>query len=90
MKRLRTLSTTPSGWAVAGSNPGSSKEGYNVWSIGKRPAPNSVPYVPQHIDGKLNCGWSNPELKKKKKSALLCPVRCWCRMSHKMDGLDDD
>ena len=25
--------------------------GKNVWNIGKPPAPNSVPYVPQHIDG---------------------------------------
>ena len=24
----------------------------NVWNIGKPPAPNSVPYVPQHIDGR--------------------------------------
>ena len=24
----------------------------NVWSIGEPPAPNSVPYVPQHIDGR--------------------------------------
>ena len=27
-------------------------KGKNVWSIGKPPAPNSVPYVPQHIDGR--------------------------------------
>ena len=26
--------------------------GKNVWNIGKPPAPNSVPYVPQHIDGR--------------------------------------
>ena len=28
------------------------KGGKNVWNIGKPPAPNSVPYVPQHIDGR--------------------------------------
>ena len=27
-------------------------KGKNVRSIGKPPAPNSVPYVPQHIDGR--------------------------------------
>ena len=26
--------------------------GKNVWNIGKPPAPNSVPYDPQHIDGR--------------------------------------
>ena len=26
--------------------------GKNVWNIGKPPAPNSVPYVPKHIDGR--------------------------------------
>ena len=25
------------------------KSGKNVWNIGKPPAPNSVPYYPQHI-----------------------------------------
>ena len=29
-----------------------SMRGKNVWKIGKPPAPNSVPYVPQHIDGR--------------------------------------
>ena len=28
------------------------RRGKNVWNIGKPPAPNSVPYVPQHIDGR--------------------------------------
>ena len=28
------------------------RKGEHVWSIGKPPAPNSVPYVPQHIDGR--------------------------------------
>ena len=28
----------------------SARRGKNVWNIGKPPAPNSVPYVPQHID----------------------------------------
>ena len=27
-------------------------KGKNVLTIGKPPAPNSVPYVPQHIDGR--------------------------------------
>ena len=27
-------------------------KGTNVWNIGKPAAPNSVPYVPQHIDGR--------------------------------------
>ena len=44
--------TTPCGWAVAGSNPGRSKGVKNVRNIGKPPAPNSVPYVSQHIDGR--------------------------------------
>ena len=30
----------------------SARRGKNVWNIGKPPAPNSVPYVPQHIDGR--------------------------------------
>ena len=30
----------------------STMKGKNVWNIGKPPAPNSVPYVPQHIDGR--------------------------------------
>ena len=30
----------------------SAMRGKNVWIIGKPPAPNSVPYVPQHIDGR--------------------------------------
>ena len=37
--------TSPSGWAGA-------MKGKNVWNIGKPPAPNSVPYVPQYIDGR--------------------------------------
>ena len=28
------------------------RRGKHVWSIGKPPAPNSVPYVPQYIDGR--------------------------------------
>ena len=59
---IQCAGITPSGLAVAGSNPGSRKEGSKCWSTGKSPAPNSVPYVPWHIDGrlkdvKLNRGW---------------------------------
>ena len=30
----------------------SARRGKNVWIIGKPPASYSVPYVPQHIDGR--------------------------------------